>query len=471
MLAALHPAVENPSGMENYLPYVDLYDFSSLTFPVPLSSIASFAAKNHISINVYGVGEGKRVIFSLHVSDVVVPVRHVDLLLHEMGEIQHYSTIRNFSRLVSGQINSHGHAIYCCKKCLHAYSALGLLSDHSKDCCHAQHTAFPKDPRCRFTNTQKQLPAPFVVYADFESVLKPLIGIKTTQGIEEDGEPSITPYHEHIACSFSYKIVSSVVPDFDKPIVWYRGEDAADEFVRVLQRKAEELCTQYIETAQEMEFTEDDEFHFECAQVCHMCQRPLVDDDDRVRDHCHLTDVYRGAAHSACNLNYRLNPKSWKLPVVMHNLKGYVGHLIVKSLKSEFGQVKVKPQNLEKYLSMSVAQLKFLDSFQFTPQSLDVLLKTLENDEFRYLVESCTASHFDLIRRKGVYPYDYMDSFDRFEETGLSPQDVFRNKLSGDSCPDADYAHAVAVWEAFGCETMGDYHLPSIGGPSTCGLL
>ena len=92
---------------------------------------------------------------------------------------------------------------------------------------------------------------------------------------------------------------------------------------------------------------------------------------------------------------------------------------VVKSLKSEFGKVRVIPQNLEKYLSLTVGQLKFTDSFQFIPKSLDVLSKTLEDDEFRYLVESCTTSHFELVRRKGVYPYDYMDNVDKFDETSL----------------------------------------------------
>ena len=68
-------------------------------------------------------------------------------------------------------------------------------------------------------------------------------------------------------CSFSYKIVSSVIPDFSRPIVWYRGENAADEFIRVLQREAEELCSEFIESPQEMEFTEENEVYFECAQV------------------------------------------------------------------------------------------------------------------------------------------------------------------------------------------------------------
>ena len=153
----------------------------------------------------------------------------------------------------------------------------------------------------------------------------------------------------------------------------------------------------------------------------------------RVRDHCHITGKYRGAAHNKCNLDYRIYPKSWKLTVVIRNLKGYEGHLIVKSLKSQFGRVTVIPQNLEKYLSLSVGQLKFLDSDQFINQSLDKLVYTLDDDEFRYLVESCTTSHFELIRRKGVYPYDYMDSFDRFDETELPSQNSFFNKLSGSS--------------------------------------
>ena len=116
------------------------------------------------------------------------------------------------------------------------------------------------------------------------------------------------------------------------------------------------------------------------------------------------------------------------------------------------------PQNLEKYLLLSVGQLKFLDSFQFTPKTLDVLSKTLEDDEFRYLVESCTTSHFGLVRRNGVYPYDYMNSFDRFDETSLPSQGASFNKLSGSTCSDTDYTHAAQVWDAFGCETIADYH-------------
>ena len=149
VLAGLHPAVDNPSRMENYLPYVNLYDFSNLNYPVPLSSIAPFAKKNDISINVYAVEDGKRIIFPLCVTDKPVDGKHVDLLMHESNEIQHYSTIRNFSRLVSGQLSNHQHSIYSCKKCLHGCSSADELKSHMKRCMHVQLAKFPKDPRCR----------------------------------------------------------------------------------------------------------------------------------------------------------------------------------------------------------------------------------------------------------------------------------------------------------------------------------
>ena len=78
-------------------------------------------------------------------------------------------------------------------------------------------------------------------------------------------------------------------------------------------------------------------------------------------------------------------------------------------------------------------------------------MKTLENDEFRYLSESCTY-------RVPVYPYDYMNSCDRFNETELLPEDAFFSKLSASLCSDSEYTQATRVWTAFGCETMADYY-------------
>ena len=200
VLAGMYPATgDHPNCMENYVQYAGEYDFSSLRFAVPSSSIASIATENNLSINVYGVEDEKEVIYPLRVAETIIPDRHVDLLLHERNGVQHYSTIRNFSRVISGQLSRHDGDVYCHNKCLHAYSTKELLAAHSVDWCHVQRTKFPKDPICRFTNIQNPLPAPFVVDADFESTLKPVSeDVAVAQRVDTGTGSFTTIFQEHV---------------------------------------------------------------------------------------------------------------------------------------------------------------------------------------------------------------------------------------------------------------------------------
>ena len=389
--------------------------------------------------------------------------RQVNLLLFERDGSHYYTTIRDFSRLVGRQLSNHGHAVHCCRRSLHVYSSQELLDAHDLDCCHAQRTKFPEEPRCRFSNIQKQLTAPFVVYAEFESILQRVDDgetMDTTQGVAAGGddEPIAASGHfqEHLPCSFTHQLVCSVVPDLSRPLVSYRGEDAGEMFVRKLQEEAEQLFQEYINTPRQLlELTDAELRSFHTATRCHICNQRLG--GDKVRDHCHIMGFYRGASHSRCNLEYRISKSEWKLPVVMHNLKGYDGHLIVKALKNEFvEEVRVIPQNMENYLAITVDRLKFIDSLQFVSQFFS-LAKTLEVDGFKYIREEFPIQHeFELIKRKGVDPYDYMDSFARFDESRLPSQDAFFSKLSDSPCSDTEYAHATQLWTAIECESMAD---------------
>ena len=261
--------------------------------------------------------------------------------------------ITNFSRLVSGQLSNHNGATNCCKKCLHDCSTPELLEAHAMDYCHVQRIKFPKDPVCRFTNIQNQLPAPFVVYAGFESILTPVNeDVDVTQDVETGIESSSLIFQKHNPCSFAYKKVSSVDTNSSRPLVMYRGEDAAEMFVRKLQLEAKQLFDEYIATPKPMLLTATESQSFTTTAICHICRKPL--EDDEVRDHCHITGNYRSVAHNECNLNYRIKPDSWELPVVIHNLKGY----------REFGKVLVIQQNMETYPSLTVGQLKFIDYFR-----------------------------------------------------------------------------------------------------------
>ncbi len=192
-------------------------------------------------------------------------------------------------------------------------------------------------------------------------------------------------------------------------------------------------------------------------------------------DHCHITGKYRGAACDKCNLRTRV-PKF--VPVLFHNLEGYDAHLFVKSLGLEEGDIRCIPKTHEKYISFSknipmetivsddgkektvCLEIRFLDSFKFTLKSLDSLVKTLGEDQFETLTSQMTAKpeSLGLLKRKGVFPYDYMTDFSKLNETSLPSKEVFYNQLKDSHISDEDYEHAQKVWSAFNCKTMKDYH-------------
>ena len=97
----------------------------------------------------------------------------------------------------------------------------------------------------------------------------------------------------------------------------------------------------------------------------------------KVRDHCHFTGKFRGAAHNACNLLYR---KVKKIPVFFHNLSGYDGHIIFQNLNKVEGikTPEVIARSMEKFITFSIGQLHFKDSAQFLISSLDKLVANLK---------------------------------------------------------------------------------------------
>jgi hypothetical protein len=176
-----------------------------------------------------------------------------------------------------------------------------------------------------------------------------------------------------------------------------------------------------------MIFGKQEQALFDSATACHICEGELK--DDRVRDHCHLTGKFRGAAHKICNLKYRV-PKFF--PVLLHNLTGYDSHLFVKKLRGEDSEkINCIPCNEEKYISFSrkvvvgkyvnkenkevevMRELRFLDSLRFMASSLDALSSNLSKDQCKNVGKHYSGKQLDLILRKGVYPYDYVDSIDQ----------------------------------------------------------
>ena len=219
--------------------------------------------------------------------------------------------------------------------------------------------------------------------------------------------------------------------------------------------------------------TDADEDLFQKAVKCHICDIKYTNKDIRARDHCHITGKYRGSAHQDCNLKLKIDPNKIKIPVIFHNLKGYDSHFIMQQIgkiskehtytnkKGQKVQMDINaiPNNMEKYMAFMLGNhLVFLDSFQFMSSSLDNLVKNLPDEAFKYTKQEFKKEQFNLMKQKGVYPYDHMDSFQKFEKTELPTKEQFYSILNNESISDEQYKHAQNVWNTFKLQSMGEYH-------------
>ena len=171
-------------------------------------------------------------------------------------------------------------------------------------------------------------------------------------------------------------------------------------------------------------------------------------------------------------------------PVVFHNLSGYDSHLFIKNLGFSERNIDCIPNNDERYISFtkriqvgsytkkvknkegktkkeikpSHHQIRFIDSFKFMATSLDSLVNNLPKDVFNNVKRHYAEDKLSLLTRKGVYPYEYMDSSEKLKETKLPPKEAFYSRLNDDGISDEDYEHAREIWKTFEMKNLEDYH-------------
>ena len=240
--------------------------------------------------------------------------------------------------------------------------------------------------------------------------------------------------------------------------------------------------------------TKEEEKSDKKQEACHICQKEFCYDKNdenytnrkKVKDHCHCTGKFRGATHSKCNLNY-IVPKD--ITIIIHNAS-YDTHFIINQSAEEFkGELNCIGENMEKYITFSVPikkkcdgsktiayKLRFIDSFTFMPTSLSELVDNMsgnfnsikcksrtENnrcEECKKLIEGLiknfpsihqfcnnNLNKFVLLLRKGVYPYEDVDSWEKFDETSIPDKKAFYSNLNLQDISDEDYVHAQKVWD------------------------
>ena len=474
VLRALNPKDNHPERIDKDLKSKEhTLNMEGITYPVELKNIKRFEKQNpDISITILGYSKEDKVYpLSEYTKRKDERKHNIILLLIKNEENSHYCLVKNLSGLLKSQINKHDHKLYFCLNCLNGFDKPEKLEKHKEYCSEEDSVKInmpPPETYIKFNSFLNSERAPFVVYADFESIVKPL------DSCDPDPNRSYTKkYQKHEPVSFVYYIKSfneSVYPSTKRTYIKENLEDPdpVDVFINWLEEDVKIISEL---GNRKMIISKEEEEQFKQASNCWICGK-LLNIQDRVRDHCHFTGRYRGAAHNICNLKYS---KPNNISVFFHNLTGYDSHLFIKKLNITTGAIDCIPNNQENYISFSKTiitgeytnkkgetrnkyfKIIFKDSLKFMASSLEALVNNLPEDAFKNLNKYFTPEQVKLLKQKGFFPYDYMDDIEKLKDTKPPPQKAFYSKLTGKGINNYNYNHVLNVWKTWKMKTLKDY--------------
>ena len=365
----------------------------------------------------------------------------------------------------------------------------------------------------KYNQGEKSIKLPFIIYADLECLLE-----KMSTCYNNPEESSTNEINKHTPSGYSLFTQCS----FDKTknkLDYYRGKDRMKKFCKNLREQATKIIN--YEKKKVIPLTINEEKYHNKQKICYICKKEFNTNDKKhykVKDHCHYTRKYRGAAYNICNLRYKI-PK--EIPILFHNGSTYDYHFIFKELGKEFdGDFECLGENTEKYITFSAPikkeinnkdkiieityKIKFIDSYRFMSTSLSKLVDNLsevllnnkcvncescldyiknkdeklifkcfnckqkyEKDFDKELIKMFASAYefcnkdlnkFVLLLRKGVYPYEYMNNWERFNEISLPDKESFYSNLNMENIDDIDYRHGNNVFKRFKLKNLGEYH-------------
>ena len=478
VLRALNPTNNHPERIDKDLKSKEnTLNMEGIAYPVDLKGIKRFEKQNpDISISVLGYGENEKV-YPLQISKFAKVKKederkhNITLLLIKNGNNSHYCYVKKISALLTTQLNKRKSKLYYCLNCLNAYDKEDKLYKHKEYCSENDNIKInmpPPETYLKFKNFLYSERAPFTIYADFECYNKPIH--TNTPDPNKSYTKKLT---KHEPASFVYYIKSFNENVYKSQLRTYIKEEEEDpDVIDVFINWLEEDVKIISELGNEkMIITKEEEEEFKQASNCWICGK-LLNIQDRVRDHCHFTGRYRGAAHNKCNLKYS---KPNNISVFFHNLTGYDSHLFIKKLDASTGNIDCIPNNEEKYISFSKTiktgeytnkkgetkdkffKIVFKDSMKFLLSSVEALVNNLPKDGFKNLEKYFNQEQIKLLKQKGFFPYDYMDDIEKLKVKKPPTQEVFYSKLTGQGINNDNYQHVLKVWKTWKMKTFKDY--------------
>ena len=501
----------DPQRISKMRPFINNYNWKDTNFPATKKDWNKFEINNkNVALNILYVPFNTKKVEIAYKSKYNL-IRHNQIILLMISNCKnwHYLAVKNLSGLLRG-ISSNHNSDYYCLNCFQSYRTENKLNVHKKICenhdyCNIEMPS-PINNIIKYNQGGKSLELPFIIYADLECLLKKIDTCYNNPDLS-----SATKINQHIPSGYSIYTNCS----FDKAnnkLSYYRGEDCMKRFCKDLKDDATKMIDFKKKTMIPLAKEEEDNYNKE--NTCYICKKDF--NNDKVRDHCHFTGKYRGAAHNTCNLRYKV-PKN--IPVIFHNGSTYDYHFIIKELACEFdGNFECLGENTEKYITFSVLikkkidnkntdityKIKYIDSFRFMATSLSKLVDNLTDNIHNNKCIKCKSNHcfvraineklifkcidcekeyekefnkeliesfantykfcdndldkFIMLLRKGVYPYEYMNEWDKFNEKVLPGKESFYSNLTLKNISEINYAHANNVFKKFNINNLGEYH-------------
>ena len=312
-----------------------------LQFPLKLSDFHRLESLNGVRINVFSLNYTSKKKLALNAAkpkvQKIYPFKFrklsesdANLLLYK----NHYVLITNLEKLMGANKNM-------CFNCSNSFGSKEELEMHEFYCQNyeACKISLSKQSFIKFENLQNKVVVPFIIYADFESILT---SINETQ-------KNIVKTQKHEASAFAFFTVCKLDESLNT-FKLFSGSETSLNFCKILENEIVRI-RHLMENEKGIVMSQEEEESFQNSKVCYLCGKEFSLEDQKVRDHCHLTGKYRGAAHNSCNLT-KLKQKNF-VPVVFHNLEGYDSHLFIKEL-SRIGDIEIIPKTAEKYMSFTV---------------------------------------------------------------------------------------------------------------------
>ena len=476
----------------HYKKYIDsIVEPENVSYPVKLNDISLWEDANNMKINIIAIIEGEQDFENKYTRNVYNE-NVVNLLLITEGENSHYVWIKSIEGLYASKTN-HKTKIMCHQCLCTSFSTQEKLDDHIKyKLCQSFNVdmqpcipIMPEEGKniLKFTNKNNEFMHPFFITADFESTLAK---------VEDTQNKSTQKYQQHIQNSYGIKY-NCIHDEFSDDIKLFNHQDpekVTENFILDLEKYAKKSYDLLQQNKHNIVMTDEEETKHKKSKTCCKCSCEYTSENKKVRHHDHITGDFIGSYCNKCNLEYQYKRF---LPVYLHNLKGYDSHLFVKGLfqygykpDNNSDNITCIPNNEERYISFSkmikvddymdkttdkskniMFEIRFLDSLSFMATSIEKLADNLALDkttEEKRKVFKNISQHFsddiefELMTKKGIYPYDYIDKYERLFENKLPSKDCFNSKLYDSTCDDLDYKTAQDVWNTFKCKSMLEYH-------------